>query len=669
MQNGSIIVDKKTLMSVLILCGILLNGIVSGLTIYPNAHFYGGYLDITFQDSTTFSYFALGDQYVVFDALNLSVSGINDVMMLNISKINSGINLSSGTTVLRFNATYTGSSATFVLTGNHSNSRYNVQVDGNIYSDSDSANRISFTINSWSDHDINILLDGYAPDPPYNSSSTYYNSTNYDNLTWDRGNYSDREILVGKTGSYPSSPSDGTVWQNSTIQYYNFSVNETQYFTAWSYNDSTGFYSNTGLNFVWGALGVSVYNESNMSQAITNWSVLIKNKEGTEGYEEHDLNNILYLDVTDVPNGDDCSLKTWADGYQARTQTMDLPENAFINISFYLPMEEFPAGGQGGDSEGQGGHVNESYEPEIYYIRVVETYETDYGVFDRPVQDAKMTFQRYNKQQDVFVNVSSLLTDANGYINLYLIPSVSYQVIVEKQGYDRMISDYTPPPPNDFGQVPEKWFRINSNYEEIINETTPYTVWTNITWSVEPTQHRWHTNFTIYFNITSSDSMLEWYSMEIKYLNFTNNTWVSLSFQNESNPEGGTISYTLPNITGQYSAAIYFKKTGFNIIQLSELSDFGYAIFQGITALQGVPDFVFYLVIIIISMLIMGFLTYYLGPNLIIGYVGLLIMSMAMLIRPFSILVNSTLPPISGWVVIGVTFLLYTGAIYLWSKI
>jgi len=102
----------------------------------------------------------------------------------------------------------------------------------------------------------------------------------------------------------------------------------------------------------------------------------------------------------------------------------------------------------------------------IYYIRVVESIETNYGIFDKSVEGARVTFQRYINTTEKYENISSLLTDANGYVNLYLLSSVLYQVMIEKEEYETKISNYQPTPPNEYGQTTEKTFKIVAIEEE-----------------------------------------------------------------------------------------------------------------------------------------------------------------------------------------------------------
>jgi len=449
--------NKTQALLAMALLTILIGNTVTALTIHPGVHFYGGRLDVTFQDSTTFSYLATGDQFVVLDGMNLSVSNINSIMGINISNLDSDMtNRASETTVLQFNATYSGSTARFTFTGNHTNARYNVYVDDVAQTHTDTANQIIFTISSWSDHDIEIELDGYVPDPPYNGGSTYFPSTNYDNLTWSRGNYSDREVIIGNDDEYPSSPTDGTVWQNGTDQWYNFSVNETQFFTAWSYNDTTHTYSEVGLNLEWGVLGLNVFNESNPSQALT-FDIEISDKDGDETYTESGLTNTEYINLSDIPFGDDTVFVIESTGYKLRTYYKDLAVNHFYNYSFYLA----PEGGEGG---GPVVDPDDENTTKLYFVQVIDESS-------QPISDAKVIVSRYINVTDSYEEIGSMLTGGYGYASIYLIPNTLYKVTASHDDYISKTEDWITDS-TYYGSAYPKIIQLQATAPDYENETS-----------------------------------------------------------------------------------------------------------------------------------------------------------------------------------------------------
>jgi hypothetical protein len=100
-------------------------------------------------------------------------------------------------------------------------------------------------------------------------------------------------------------------------------------------------------------------------------------------------------------------------------------------------------------------------ESALYNLRVVETIETSYTQVDQAVENVFMTIKKYINSSGTFIPVSSIYTDANGYVNLYLVPNAHYKIFLNKSGYYNVTgADYIPIPPNAYGQTAEKTFRI-----------------------------------------------------------------------------------------------------------------------------------------------------------------------------------------------------------------
>lgn len=183
--------------------------------------------------------------------------------------------------------------------------------------------------------------EGY-PYPPYNGQSNYNTSTNRLTLSWSRGLYSDEEVVVKKSGSYPSSPFDGSQMQfNDSTSYNENNVFVGAYYTVWSFNDTNGTYSQTGLNIPWGALGINCVNESNPAQQI-HYDIEITNQNATIVYAATDLYGVTYIDYNNIPYGDNTIfvVRNSSGLYYQRVYYYDLEINSFRNFTFYLPPKE-----------------------------------------------------------------------------------------------------------------------------------------------------------------------------------------------------------------------------------------------------------------------------------------------------------------------------------------
>ena len=167
------------------------------------------------------------------------------------------------------------------------------------------------------------------------------------NISWTPGFGADTTRIQRNTGIYPTSPTDGTNVYNGTGTFYvDLNVLQTYSYTLYSWNDTTNLYS-SGAELKWGGMNISVFNESNPTQAVTNWDIEINNQAGTENYSAYNQNNILYLDVNDLPNGVNTIIQIDADGYKQRTYYRNITANQYITLVALLPPVEAPGGDEG----------------------------------------------------------------------------------------------------------------------------------------------------------------------------------------------------------------------------------------------------------------------------------------------------------------------------------
>ena len=480
-------------------------------------------------------------------------------------------------------------------------------------------------------------------------------------ITWDKGNGATRTILRNNTASYPTL-STGTLVYNGTGEIKTVNgVDDIVYYRGWSYAfvDGVHLYSKPST-LLWGGIELNVFKESNPTIAIQNYTVFITNVQGTETYINNSANNPTRVDVSDVPNGEDISIQISKDGYHTRIKTMDLFENAFYQINFYLP----PDVEGGGDAPSNPDYIppqdddtnesqNESYSYQ-YLLNVVDYH-------NNPIEDAKMSIKRYINTTDSFEDVSILYTDANGQIDIYLIPETIYKIQISKQYYETEYSDYIPSK-----SIFTHTFRmVYETTEENITET----VFDGITWDLEPTQKYWSNSFTLYFNISSSDNKLEYFILNVSFYNNTLRKWVGLTNQNMSNSSGGSLNFTFPNITGKYMVRLFYKKTNFDLYEVGVSTDTGTILFWidwgGLSEnedLQGIPDFIYFMVLTFIAMIVMAFAFRFAGLGT--GYIGLGIYAFGFMLNP-----SVSIAGISCWAILTITAIMYTVGLYIWSRI
>jgi len=305
-----------------------------------------------------------------------------------------------------------------------------------------------FTLNA-----ISLL----APYPPTNGSAviTTTTPTVQANFSWDKGLNSTRTVIVRNT-HVPTTPSDGTEIYNGTGDYsiQTILTNQLYYYKAWSYNSTlTQHFSILGLLFtLTGGLKVNCYDE--VTGANLTFDLFVTNKEGTDTYSVTGCTNTHSINVSDCPYGTDTQIIVNATDYRARVYYLDLELYGAYTLDTFLP---------------------ENDSSELYYLRVVETTDTEYSSFDRAIENATVYVRRYEANFSIFKNVSILKTDANGYVNVYLIPNTLYKIFINKSGYYNKTSDYIPAPANAWGQTTEKTFRIEpleTEYEPSYNNRT-----------------------------------------------------------------------------------------------------------------------------------------------------------------------------------------------------
>jgi len=416
------------------------------------------------RDDSAMKQLIVGSNYLQVDNILISVTGLTQDMFFNVTHVNEiGNNRSVGERLLEMNITYGGGATTFTFTGNSSNDNmlYDLLVDGTIVRNNVGPFTFTYTRSSWSTHRFLLRCSGYEPDPPYNGSSTYTQGTPpYVNLSWERGNYSNQEVVVGNADSYPSSPSDGTVWYNGTNLYYNFSVNETQYFTVWSYNVTTNTFSSTGLDIPWGVLRLNVFNQSKTWQKVNPFGLTIQNQDGNTIYQQSTCSPPFYLDLNDIPIGVNTVFIINATHYEQQRYEEDTLVNHFHNFTFLLPPVITSDPGGGDDDPVTGDPTNHT-ESLLYLISVVDE-------LGNPISDVKVEFNLYVNATDTYENAGSFTTDGNGQGTIYLVPESLYQVVVSKDEYKTGTSYWTPS-----RELLSKTFLIEFEDSEPVEPDTP----------------------------------------------------------------------------------------------------------------------------------------------------------------------------------------------------
>ena len=168
-------------------------------------------------------------------------------------------------------------------------------------------------------------------------------------ITWTKGTGAARTLIRNNTGVYPTSVTDGyLVYNNTGVTTTVTGISSIDYYRGWSYVEVDGIpiYS-IPSDLLWGGVEINVYKENQPHIEIGNYTVSITNPPG-EAYVNTSQNNPFRIDVSDVPNGEDITIRISKNGYKSRTQIIDLDVNTYYTLTFYLAPDE--AGSPPGES-------------------------------------------------------------------------------------------------------------------------------------------------------------------------------------------------------------------------------------------------------------------------------------------------------------------------------
>ncbi len=326
----------------------------------------------------------------------------------------------------------------------------------------------------------NILV---PPAPPTGVTSEILSNISL-KIEWTKGQGAVDTIIVKKSGSYPTSPTDGTVAYNNTgLEFFEESISGTlNYYTLFSH--ANGSFSN-GVDITQGGFVVYCFDAEGEP---LNFDVLITNQT-LHSYEYKNATNPLIINTTDTPYGDKTSVKvSAAEFYNNNTETFS--ESAgwtFDNYTMtYLPLLMSPddkettnvsvtnttsgitwypaftidttqnvieilAGATPEFDTATVRYKHQKYRPRWFYQdleqnvvfllsayleRVEDVFLFQARVTDQynnPIENALLTFKQYVNGS--WVNISKLYTSGAGNTELYLQDGIEYVVILTKTNY------------------------------------------------------------------------------------------------------------------------------------------------------------------------------------------------------------------------------------------
>lgn len=295
----------------------------------------------------------------------------------------------------------------------------------------------------------------------------------------------------------------------------------------------------------------SGYNTTDFSVTFTNETLL------TENYTLVPASmNITVLDEADAAIGVTTNI-TFNVTISNATQS-----NTWYNQSaFFKYTNSTPTGSVTIDISSYG------YQPRRFYFTINENIANDFiayllkstdALFVRfhiltveglGISGAEVSAQRFIG--GAWVLIEEKTADDAGIAGLSLAPFASYKVTASATGYVTQVQSITP-------SASDYYF-----YMATTTNVSYHVLFEDITYYVTPQDPSIQTNvsYDMVFNITSSNSTLEWYSMNITY----NETTAVFFLNVTGNADGGNITYQLNSsyASGNYTMEIKFKKTDY----------------------------------------------------------------------------------------------------------
>ena len=314
-----------------------------------------------------------------------------------------------------------------------------------------------------------------------------------------------------RNDTYPTSRSDTSAYevQNNSYLFFNETLTSTAYFSVWAWNQTTNYYSSDSckLDLPWGAIVIyAVYNESNASQAVTPFSLLISNEDGTDTYWDNSVSNVpLYISKDDIPFGDNTIVNINASGYKTVRYYFDYALNNFYNHTFYIaPEYTIVDPGTGDEDDTNDTHMT----TRLYRLRCIDQYTY-------PIADVKANIKRYINTTDTYENTTIVITDGYGEADVYLVPNVNYKVFLTKTGYTQIGSNDWIPDPTWYGANYPKTFQMEYDDEDVDEES--YAFWDIILFNA--TMHTDGRLYVYYEDTKTSTTNAQFHTNEV--FNFT----------------------------------------------------------------------------------------------------------------------------------------------------
>ncbi len=257
--------------------------------------------------------------------------------------------------------------------------------------------------------------------------------------------------------------------------------------------------------------------------------------------------------------------------------------------------------------------LSEQYKIDLYSLHVDEgeyytfTIQDSYG---QDLEGVKITAYRFSNAKKAWVVVEQALTDYSGSGILFLEPFTLYKITIEEDGYLTLNFEFIP------AGITTVDITLSSEGEEPLRLPEFYYVWDDVAYTISPDTYMLRNATNVSYQISSNSSKLEYFGMRI--IRDYNGTKTTIYNENEtSSPSGGTLLSEI-NQTGTYYVDTWFKHEDYDLYEpLSRIYHYTNATSGFIEAKdkfneeQPIGGWAFYLSGVIISMVVVGFVSRY----------------------------------------------------------
>jgi hypothetical protein len=369
-----------------------------------------------------------------------------------------------------------------------------------------------------------------------------YFTNNSVKITWVKGVGANQTVVVKNNLAYPSVVTDGLTEYNDTgslCWVHNISFNTTYYFSLFGFTvwDGLSRFS-SGVHVPWGGITFIVYNESKPWQVI-NASMIVTDSLGLYPVQFSNIYGYYSFNISQIPYGENTLFYVSNSSYHSRLYPITIIPNIFYNFSFYLPPLWKPPGGPpGGNETGS------------YRIQIINDYQV-------PVQGALVKIYKYFNTTSTYTYIGGFVSDGNGQGSINLYPFQLYMIKITCDGYTNTTEFWTP-------TVEEQSLAISKTFKIYTSIAPEPTIFDNLIVAIEPAAGTFDDSFTAFFNVSSSNAKLMWFTATMSRYNSTTASWLCLYSNNITTTIGGGIGFTVPNITGVYRWSCSFGKQKFS---------------------------------------------------------------------------------------------------------